>query len=342
MRIAFLYNVRHTYPDANDPRSQLETDFDDQVTIDALVSHFIQCGYDVLPVEANEDAYTTLNKNKNTIDLVFNYAEGMYGEDRQAHVPAMCEMLQIPYTHSTPLTQALCLNKARLQDILRAFNLPNLPYLLFSNSNNITIEQFNSLFKFPVIVKPVSQGSSAGITNKSIVRNLTELKTQIDFVTSTFAQEAMVTQYLTGREFSIGLLGNPPQVLPFIEPDHSLLPNNYEKIDSLEVKWFYEDEVKAQGKRYLTCPAIVDTELKNKIDKLCVATWNALQIRDVCRMDVRCDENNNPYVIDVNTPPGMILPEITDSYLVVQAKAAGISYDELIRKIIQSAVDRYK
>src|SRR3989338_172982 len=104
LTIAFLYNVRHTYPDPKDPRTHIQADSDDKETIDCMIKHFTNCHLKVIPIEANEHAYGILLTHKSEIDLAFNYAMGVYGNDRYAQIPAILEMLKIPYTCSTPLT----------------------------------------------------------------------------------------------------------------------------------------------------------------------------------------------------------------------------------------------
>ena len=181
--LAFLYNVRHKYPDPNDPRTQLEADFDDPETTDWQIRHLKNCGYKVIPIEADETAYLKLYKNKSKIDLAFNVSEGIYGKDREAHLPAMLEMLQIAYTGSSPLTQALVLNKAKTKEILIANKIPTLPFQVFDNSS----DKLNKNLDFPLIVKPIAEGSSAGITNDSIVENSDDLYKKIDFEIKTFS-----------------------------------------------------------------------------------------------------------------------------------------------------------
>ncbi len=336
VKLAFLYNVRHSYPKADDPRAQLETDFDDPPTIDYMIKHLTNCGYDVLPIEANQKAYFTLFEHKDSIDLAFNYAEGMFGHDREAQFPMILEMLEIPHLGASPLTRAIVYNKARAKDVLLANNVSTLPYQLFITGK----EKLNEKIDFPVIVKPVAQGSSAGITNKSVAHSTEELYKQVQLVIDTFKEPALVEPFLTGPEFSVGMLGNPPILFPIIQPDHKLLPAGYEKMDSLEVKWEFEEEVDAD--KYLLCPAPIDDELKKKIEQLCLDTWQALQIQDWCRIDIRCDEHNKPYILEVNIPAGLIPPEVsTTSYYPLGARKMGIEYDDLLKKLVNTALERY-
>ncbi len=333
-RIAFLYNVRHQYPDPHDPRTQLETDFDDPAVIRTLTSHLRGCGYDVIPIEANEKAYGKLLKNKNKIDLAFNYSEGIYGLDRECHLPAMLEMLQIPYLGCPPLAAALILDKAKTKEVLIANGVSTLPFQVIRSDK----EPIVRALKFPMIVKPKSQGSSAGITNQSVVRSERELRRQVRWVKKSFGQDSLIEPLLTGREFSIGMVGNPPRIFPIIEARHDLLPPDMERIDSLEVKWFFEEE--GDG-HHLRCPAKMSVALEKKVRNLCLATWGALGIRDWCRIDIRCDEKETPYVLEANSPAGLIPPEhSTTSYLPLAARAARMDYRKLLRLLVETALKR--
>lgn len=336
MNIAFLYNVRHLYPDSKKPKTLREADFDDPETTQLQIKYLKKLGYKVYPIEANEEAYFKLYKLKEKIDLVFNVSEGLHGEDREAQIPAMLEMLQIPYTGSPPLTQAIILNKSKTKEILIANKIPTLKYQLMDSRN----DQLRKFFEFPLMVKPVSEGSSAGITNKSVVYNETELYKQVEFIVNTFNEEALIEPYLEGREFSVAMLGNPPQVLPILESDHSILPKKYLPFDSLEVKWFYE--LVTSGK-HLKCPAKISSRLEKKINKICLDLWDVFGIRDWCRIDIRCDKNENPYVLEVNSPPGCTPPEHDPaSYFPLIARSTGIDYENLLKKIIETALKRYR
>ncbi|MDD5043173.1 MAG: hypothetical protein PHD51_00690 [Patescibacteria group bacterium] len=337
LNVAFLYNVRHSYPDPQNPATQLEADFDDPETIKTMIVHLKKCGFKVLPIEADEYAYDELLKNRRKIDLVFNYSLGIYGRDRYAHLPAILEMLRLPYTGSGPLTQALILYKARFKQILLANKISTLPFQIFKNSR----KDLREGLEFPLIVKPVAQGSSAGITNQSVVLNRRELKKQINFIISTFKEPALVEPFLTGREFSVALLGNPPRILPILESDHGSLPAGYQPLDSLEVKWVLEED--SSRANHLICPANIDKKLKDKIAEICLKAWEVLDILDWCRMDVRCDRAGNPYILDINSPAGLMPPKISaTSYFPLIARTSGMSYEDVLKSIINAALERNK
>ena len=334
--IAFLYNVRHRYPDPDDSRTQLEADFDDPPAIKIMIKHLKNCGYNVLAIEADEKAYFKLFKNRKKITLAFNYSEGIYGHDREAHLPAMLEMLQIPYTGSSPLTQAIGLNKIKTKEILETHGVPVLPHQVFRTGK----EKLEKNLYFPLIIKPIAQGSSAGITDASVVTNQSGLKKQVQFIIKTFREPAFVEPFLAGREFSAGMLGNPPKILPIIESDHRKLPKKYLPMDSLEVKWLFEEETKDSN---LVCPAKIDQRLKEKIKKICLEVWHALEIKDWCRIDLRANQNGQLFVLEVNSPAGLIPPEVSlSSYFPLAARTAGLDYQQLLKTIINAAQKRYQ
>lgn len=334
--IAFVYNVRHKYPDPKDPRTQLEVDFDDPKTTEWQIKHFRNCGYKVIPIEADETAYSIFTKHKKDIDLVFNVAEGIYGEGREAQIPAMLEMLQIPYTGSGPLTQALVLDKAKTKEILLANRVPTAPFQVFSSSK----QKLKKSLHFPLLVKPVAEGSGAGISNKSVVHNEKELKRQIEYIAKTFhGERSLVEPFLSGPEYSVAMIGNPPRILPVIGPDHSMLPKGVIPLDSFEVKWIFEEQGNGS---YLRCPAPMDKKTYRKLEKICYGLWDALAIRDWCRIDLRADKRGNIYVLEVNSPPGIMPPEMSmTSYFPLAARTAGIDYEMMLNEIINTALSRY-
>ncbi len=332
--LAFLYNIRHQYPDPNNPQSQVETDFDDVETIEIIAKYLTQCGYEVVPIEANDEAYFRLHEERARIDLVFNYSMGMYGAARYAHLPAMLEMLRLPYTGSDPLTQALVMNKAKMQDVLAANGVPVLPSQVFTTAD----EPLHADLQFPLIVKPIAQGSSAGITAKSVVLSTKELEARVAQVLLTFREPAIVQPFLEGREFSVPMLGNPPRILPVIELDYSRLPEGLAHLDSLEVKWIFEEQA---ATHHLVCPALLTTDESEVIETTVRAAWDALRLRDWCRIDLRGSSDGKLYVLDVNSPPGVIPPEVSmTSYFPLSARAAGISYPDLLKLVIDTAWKR--
>ncbi len=334
-KIAFLYNLRHQDPDMENPASLLEIDFDSRETIDAIIKAFEKCGFYVLPIEADENAYKKLMENREDIDIAFNYAEGLNGEDRETHIPAMLEMLKIPYVGLTPLTQSIIFNKVKTKEILLQNNIPTAAFHIFKSEK----DEIPSDLAYPVMVKPEAQGQSAGIFNNSVVDNEKDLKERISFIHETYNQAAFIEPFLSGREFSVSMIGNPPEILPIVELKHENLPAGYPKFASLEVKFFMESDTD-----YLKCPAEIDEDLKKKIEKICLNTWNTLNLRDWGRIDIRCDENGNPFVLEINSPASIEPPETVKGYcsFILAAEKAGLDFESLLKKIINSSYKRYE
>lgn len=334
MKIAFLYNVRHHYPDPKDYGNQLEGDFDDPITIRWQIKHLRNLGFEIIPIEADEKAYLKLYRIRKKIDLVFNIAEGLHGKDRELQIPAMLEMLKIPYTGSSPLTHAFSLNKEKAKELFIAHRIPTPVYQVFKSDR----ESLKTDLQFPLIVKPIAEGSSMGITNQSVVYSKTDLKQQVKKIIKIFNEPAIVETFLQGREFSVSMLGNPPEVLPIIESDHKMLPKKYQAIDSLEVKWYFEDK----HLDYLVCPAKIEKNLQKKLTEISFKVWKVLDVMDWCRIDIRCDRKGQPYVLEINSPPGFAPPEASmSSYFPLAGRAAGINYENLLKKIIETAFKRY-
>jgi D-alanine-D-alanine ligase len=334
-KLAFIYNVRHKYPDPKNTATFEETDFDDQETIDCIVKHLENIGYRVLPIESDTRAEGILMREKDNISFVLNYSEEVFGSNPKVYMAEILERLDLPFSGCSNKIQRLIIDKGKMKKALLSRRVSTLPFQVVKNLS----EKLNTKLSFPLIVKPIARGSSAGITNKSVVFNNEELFSQIKFIFNTFSEPALIEPFILGREFSVGMLGNPPELFPIVEPLHDKLPKNLFPIDSLEVKWEFEEEI---GVDYFSCPAKVDEKLKSKIENLCLSTWNALEIRDFCRIDLRMDPAGELYVLDVNSPPGLIPPKITTtSYFPMAAKIKGYSYEQLLKKIVETGLKRY-
>lgn len=335
MKIAFTFNVKNNKPSMNlDQHSDAE--FDPPFVIDGITNVLEQLGHSVLKIEADKKAFDSLMKNKNNIDLVFNIAEGMGGDARESQIPLFCEILGIPYTHSSPTTHAIKLDKSMCKTFVRGLGLkaPK-SQLIFSPSDKL-----NSELIFPLILKPNKEGSSKGIYNDNVVHNIKEYKKQISKLFDV-TKELLAEEYIDGREFSVALLGNPPKVLPIIEQRFDFLPKNFNHIASYECKWLLEDELPSTEDACY-CPASVSEDLKDEIEKTSIQIYNELNAKDCARIDYRYNSKQGLYFIEINTLPGMNPPEGNSfSYFVLASKKAGITYKEMINAIIKNACKRY-
>lgn len=324
MKIAFCYNVKKSNPSL-DPEKQEETEFDGPEVINGIKNALLELGHKVIQIEADENAFLKLKKYRKEIDLVFNIAEGLKGDARESQIPLFCEVLGIPYTHSSPTVHAIKLDKEFTKYLLEGAELVKVP----GRTN------------FPLIVKPNKEGSSKGIMDANIVYNKKQLEERIRIITESIGGEILVEEYIDGREFTVSVLGNEkPVVLPIVEQKFDFLPKGMNKIASYELKWFYEDKLEDLKEAY-DCPAKISSELQKEIEETSIAIYKFLGVRDCSRIDYRLDKEGNLYFLEINTLPGMIPDENVISYFPLSARKAGINYVNLVGKIIEFAAKRY-
>ena len=199
------------------PPSDEFAECDSDETISA-VAGALRLRHEVILIESDEDAYPRLRESRP--DLVFNVSERLAGPSRESHIPVLCEILGLPYTGSDPLTLSLCLDKSRAKEILSYYGVPNPEFWIVEPGAAVPAG-----IKLPAIVKPLFEGSSKGIKNNSFVATAADLSARVREVTGVYRQPAIVERFLSGREFTVGVLGNGPnlEILPIVEIDHSLL-----------------------------------------------------------------------------------------------------------------------
>ncbi|MCX7877627.1 MAG: ATP-grasp domain-containing protein [Ignavibacteria bacterium] len=314
--------------------SDVYAEWDDEETVSAVENAISLAGHHVIRIEADEDAFGMLREHRP--DIVFNMAEGSGGASRESYIPAILEMLNIPYTASDPITIGNCHDKSRCKEILSYYGIPT-PSFFISDSS---VNGCNKL-KFPVFVKPLHEGSSKGIYNSSLVHSREELNAEITRIRENYSQPSIIEEYLDGREFTVALLGNGDnvKVLPIIEINLDSLPQDFPKIYSYEVKWFFD--TRENKLDIFRCPADISENLRSQIEEICIKSYKALRIRDWARMDVRCDRRGKPYIIEINPLPG-ILPDPDDnSCFPKAAREAGMDYNTLIQTVLNLAIQRY-
>ena len=309
-------------------------EWDTWETINA-VKDALACYNSVILIEANEEAYNKFREVKP--DIVFNIAEGANGVSREAQIPAMLDMLQIPYTGSDALTLAICLDKARTKEILSYYKVPTAKFFVADRIEDAE----NQNIEYPLIVKPISEGSGKGIYASSFVHNKEELIREIKRITSEYNQSALVEEFLSGREFTVAVLGNDgdTKILPPIEMRYDKYPKGVTPIYSYEAKWILD--TKENDFDVFDCPANIDIGLEEKINKVCLDTYRVLKCRDWSRIDLRLDKHGEPSIIEINPLPGIIPDPKENSSFPKAARAAGIDYNDMINHVLASAVKRY-
>ncbi len=330
MKVGFCYNLKRTTDDSTP--QDLYAEWDDEETIEAVRSALAR-KHEVIPIEGDEEAFEKFRKHRP--EIVFNMAEGINGSSREAQIPAMLEMLGIPYTGSDPLALAVCLDKAMAKVVLQYYGIPTPPFRVVHE-----MKRKQNFPPFPLIVKPLREGSSKGIMNSSLVRNSKQLKDEIHRVLTEYQQPALVEKFLPGREFTVALLGNPNtvRVLPIVEIQFGELPGSINPIYSFEAKWIWDTVEKPL--EIFTCPAKLSASLKKKIQSVCREAFTVLGVRDWCRIDVRLDESDEPNILELNPLPGILPNPDANSCFPKAARTAGIAYDGLINRVLEIARQR--
>jgi D-alanine-D-alanine ligase len=298
-------------------------------TIQKVVGALESGGHIVELIPADRFLLAKLNKflpklsKRRPNGIVLNAALGVQGKCRYTHVPAILEVAGIPYTGSSPMGHALAQDKVIAKQILMSQNLPTPNYQVFLSS-----ETEPPFLKYPVIVKPRGEAASFGL---KIVNDDKALGEAVAHLLAEYKQPALAEEFIEGREVNVGILGNhPPQAFPVLE---LVMDNGPRAIYSYETKFR-----KAGGKKVeKICPAELPPESAAYIQKLAVQAFQALNVYDYGRVDFRLDKYNQPYILEMNSMAS-INP---NSSFVTAARKAGLSYDQLINRIIDVAVERY-
>jgi D-alanine-D-alanine ligase len=328
-------------------------EWDSEETIGA-VEQALSAHGKVIRLEANEDFPERLRRERP--DIVFNIAEGLRSVNREAHVPAICEFFGIPYSGSDPFSLSLCLDKARTKQWLSHHGVRTAPFVLLRDVAEL--ESFlgrkkqrsgkkrsssvlgRPLAQSPVFVKPVHEGSSKGITEKNLCRTPDELEAQVGFLLERYEQPVLVEEYLPGAEFTCAILGNDEdaKVLPIVGINFTALPAGAVPVYGFEAKWLWDTP--EHPLEMFECPARIDDALASEIEREVLRAYHVLGCRDWSRIDVRLDAAGEPNVVEVNPLPGILPNPEENSCFPKAARAAGMSYDELIGTCLIAAANR--
>ena len=322
LRVGFAFNQKRITPAEGHDQ---EAEFDSPKTLDAIRGSLQKLGHEVVDFEATSDILAKLTLAD--VDVVFNIAEGFRGRNRESQIPATLELLDIPYTGSDPATLSLALDKGIAKKVVAASGVPTArAQTLVSGKEKI------SNLEYPLILKPVAEGSSKGVVSSSVVENEDELRLVAKELIIRYRQPVLVEEFLPGREFTVGLLGEfRPRVLEPMEIVFTKPEKN--PVYSFQDKQDFNDRI-----RY-DVPAKLDPELRKKLEKYAILAFKALDCRDVARIDFRCDRNGVPHFIECNPLPGLS-PGWSDLCMI--AEASGLNYDSLIAEILAPAVRRWK
>ncbi len=297
-----------------------------KASVSKSVAQVLSKDHEVMEIMNNRDLIPFLKEEM--VDLVFNLCNGIEGESRMSTLPFLLDHAKIAYTGSEPIAHALAYNKIYSGYIFKGAGIPTPSFFTVSS-----VEEIKSLsLSYPVLVKPKDEGSSRGIHNDSLVYNERDLLLKIEENLKVYHPPMMITEYIEGREFTVGVLGQGDEVtvLPILEIDFSNLPSNLNKIYSFEAKYVFDSYVTYH------LPARLDNDLKMKIEEMAKKAYNSLDLRDYSRVDFRV-KDGIPYVIEINSLPGL---HEDSSDIVKMALKHGLSYENLIKQITSYGLKR--
>jgi len=323
LKIGVIYDKPQT--EVQDTVETRSTDNQKQETKEQIC-RVLKKKYDVVEIPADDEIIKNLVKSK--IDLAFPLSTGITGESRQSQVPAILEMLNIPYIGSGILGHALALSKSMSKQIFDYNNISTPAFQIF----NTIDEKLDPNLKFPLIVKPSCEGSGFGIHKDSVVNNEEELMKKVGSLLREYRPPVLVEEFIKGRELTVGVIGNGKEkmFLPVMEINFDEVPEEFGKFYTFEVKSQFGDKTK-----YL-CPAPITSKTRQRIKDNVERAFDCLGCKDIARVDIRLREEQ-PYILEINSLPGL---KAKYSDLPKMAEKAGLTYEDLVFEIVDTAIRR--
>jgi D-alanine-D-alanine ligase len=348
MHVALLANLKKNAPTWPDMAPDRWDDLDSVETIEAIATALEAGGHRVTFLEGDATLFDNLRKVNP--DICFNICEGHFGDGREAQVPAILEMMRIPYTGSQVLTLALALDKPMTKRVLTYHDLPTPPFQVFERLD----EALNPDMEFPLFAKPSREGTGMGVSAESIIHDEGQLRSQLRRIFERYDQPVLVERYIEGREVTVGIIGNLRSPVAWRIPDDeeaSRILRGLHFFPPLEVDMAaYPDEeagiytsrmkVEMAHDFHYLCPAPLRADQIEDLEWLAAATFRVTGCLDVARVDFRLDahDGDRPYILEVNPLPGLN-PGYSD--LCIEAAADGWQYEDLINEILSLAAERY-
>ncbi|MFA5338589.1 MAG: ATP-grasp domain-containing protein [Candidatus Omnitrophota bacterium] len=322
--VGLTYDVKPDYVLKKGDPEDANAEFDHPDTIEVIKDAIESGGHKVVKIGNVRNLLLRLKKLD--VDIVFNIAEGITGRNRESEVPVILEMAGIPFVGGDGLTLGLTLDKIMAKKILISEGVPTPAFFEVSDIRNIDGVGIG----YPLIVKPKQEGSSKGISDKSIVKNVRELKRRAGWVIRTYKQPALVEKFITGSEFTVPIIGTEnPEVLPTVQISIDGKTN-------LGDLCYTFSRIKSDTLSYV-CPAKITRDLDKKLKAVALKAYKAVECRDFGRVDIRVDKNGNPFVLEINPLPSLS----TEDVFMTVARNMKISYNNIINRILDHALERY-
>ena len=327
MRIGLAYDLKEAIT-AQTHHDDAFEEYDSSETVELISAALETKGHSVVMLGGGKEFIDNIWCEK--VDIVFNIAEGRGNyRSREAQVPSILEMLDIPYSGSDPQCLAICLDKPVTKKLVMADGITTPKWLTIANKEELC-QTFWDGFPLPAIIKPAYEGSSKGIRFDSIVNAPEQATGTVRKLLAYYRQPVILEEFIDGDEVTVGIIGNsPPKVLGMMR----VLPKRKDEhfIYSLEVKRNYLNLVEYE------CPAQLGEKILEKIELSSLKVFKALGCRDFARVDFRVNPKGIPYFLEINPLPGLG----TYSDLVIMAIKMGWTHEELIGAVLDAALERY-
>ncbi len=325
MRVAVVWNHDNTGVINRFGQPSLELGSTDH-EVESVLAALQEGGHETLLCEGDKGLLATLEQfmppdpQSRPSGIVFNRASGIQGESRYSQIPAMLELAGVPYTGSSPLGHGLSLDKFVAKTLIRDRGVPTPNFRVMRSGTDSTGD-----LRFPVVAKARCGTSSFGL---QLVHEPAQLDEAVETILTRYGQDALVEEYIEGREITVALLGNGElEVLPLVEQDFG---------DRKMRMMTWEAKFMADGPQKI-CPAQIGSKLAAKLRDISVASFHACQCRDYARVDFRIDRSGQPFVLDVNSDPALGM----DNSYPLAAMTAGYSFSSLVNRILNAAHMRY-
>ena len=324
--IGLTYDLKTDWIKKADDPIDATAELDGMDTVDALTNAFQSAGHQVVQIGNAKKLLAALNHGLK-VDLVFNIAEGHRGRNRESQIPNILEMFDIPFSGADALTLGVTLDKAVAKKCWVADGVPTGKF--FEASLHDDLRRLNTI-GYPLIVKTSQEGTSKGITKNSRVENLEQLQHEVEKICKVYKQPALCEQFIKGTEFTVAVIGNEnPIALPVVQ--YAVGGNT-----NMGNEFYSYEHIVAKSVQYI-CPAQIDVQLAKKLQEVAIAAYKSIACRDLGRVDFRVDEKGNPFVLEINPLPNLSPSEVFP----MCAKAYGLTYNQLINKILDYALSRY-
>ena len=333
MRIGISYNLKNDFDEfvTGLPDDRFE-ELDDIGTVQDIEAILHSLGHETVRLGFGTPALARLREEP--VDLIFNISEGINGRAREAQMPAMFDMLGIPAVGSDALTIALALDKAWTKKIVAQAGYATPQFFTVDNSIQLERVMERQDLRYPLFVKLACEGSSMSIDEHSRVTSPEELRARVEYLLATYDGETvLVEEFMPGREFTVGLLGNrEPEIVAIME----VVPADPAK-DLAQFVYGIDEKRNCATKVCYRIPGDLDPATEQAVRVLALGVYKELRCRDMARVDVRLDQNGVPNFIEVNTLPGL---NRIHSDLPIMAHLAGMSYEQLISRILEHTLER--